>query len=64
MADALARAEKGGSISQPLGLQTDPPGAETWAVEEGGWAHGASKECNQVTVLKMTGLSLCSFPPP
>lgn len=35
MADALARTEKGGALSQRLRLQTAPPGARMWAV---GWA--------------------------
>ena len=54
MADALARAEKGGSLLQRLRLQTGPhphPGAEMWAVGGGGGGEAVWVMLSQVSLL-------------
>lgn len=67
MADALARAEKGGSLLQRLRLQTGThphPGAEMWAVGGGGGGEAEWMRLSQVIYSQTTGLPLCSFLPP
>lgn len=54
MADALARAEKGGSLLQRLRLQTGThphPGAEMWAVGGGGGGEAEWMMLSQVSLL-------------